>query len=80
MNGKLPISKDTFSDPEDEKHFRGMLYDLLIYGAECNEKLDARIRKLERRKWIDKGLTAITGFAGGFIAYFSTKLPGIFGR
>ena len=73
MNNKLPISKETFIQPKDEKHFRDMLYDLLQFGCECNEKSEIQIEKLEVRigKLEDRE---------GFIPSLLNKLLGIFGR
>ena len=38
------------------------------------QKVDNRLKRLERRKRIDTGMAAITGVFGGFIAFFISKV------
>lgn len=33
------------------------------------QSVERRVTKLESRKWIDKGLTGVTGLIGGALAY-----------
>ena len=78
MNGKLPISKETFVEAKTNAEFRGLLYDLLAHDAYCTEQrkeaCDRRIATLGNRKKIDTGIAATSGFVGGFIAVWLKKV------
>ena len=38
------------------------------------QTIDDRLKRLERRKKFDTGISAITGVMGGFIAFFVSKI------
>ena len=79
MNGNIPHSRDTFVNATTED-FRKMLYDLLVWDHKCTQErrdvCEKRFDKIEKSKWVDKGVAAGSGFLGGaaaMIAYLFGK-------
>ena len=75
---ELPIPKDTFVNA-DEKTYRSLEYDMLSHILNCNEvcRIDhdkillehaTAIGKLKKKRHIDTGISAGSGFMGGFLA------------
>lgn len=71
MGDGLMTSKETFKQyPVESKLDTLFDFSVAIYEQSCTKQEDCedRFRKLEKRKWFDKGLSAGTGFIGGVVA------------
>jgi hypothetical protein len=55
-----------------------ILVDVQLKQAKQIKICDPRFKKLEQRKWIDKGLATASGFGGGFFAVMIVSLKKLF--
>jgi hypothetical protein len=71
MTDGLQVSKDTFQACSTDNKLL-ILFDYIddMHGAVCGQqdKCETRFRKLENRKFFDKGVAAISGVLGGALA------------
>ena len=72
MNGKLPVSRDTFVTEENPVTHKKHLYDTLEFMVRQQgafiEKCDGKFQKMEGRKIINTAAAAGGGFFGGVAA------------
>lgn len=79
-NSSHGVKKETYVKADDET-FKALTYDMLdsLHANVCTkyDKHEKRIEKLESRKKLDTGVSAGSGFLGGFIAVIIQKVAGI---
>ncbi len=75
------ISKDTFEDMSNASKLN-VLFDMAnddIERRQCQiEACQGKFDKLNKRKWIDKGMATASGFGGGFFAVIVVSLKKAF--
>ena len=69
-------SRDTFLGADEQTRIK-MTFDIM---SSIDDKLtkytqdhETRIKKLENRRWRDKGVASVSGVFGGFLAIFSER-------
>ena len=65
--------RDTYVTAEEETQ-RKMTFDMLKAIHDKQPLCEIRFKKLEARKWRDKGIATGSGLFGGFIAVFFKKM------
>ena len=76
------VQFDEFKDIKDRDTKLNILFKTIVAHHEeslescrCRqEKCDIRLGKLEKRKWLDKGIAVTSGGIGGFLAVFFNRM------
>jgi hypothetical protein len=75
------ITRDTFKGYTTDSKLLTLfdiLVDVHVKQTQQIKICDPRFKKLENRKWIDKGLATASGFGGGFFAVVILSLKKLF--
>jgi hypothetical protein len=77
MNGKFPITKDTFEMYDADSKLNTM-FDLMLVQHECSCETVAKVEDLkerfERRKKFDTTISGTSGLVGGAIAMLAKHI------
>jgi len=75
------ITRDTFKGYTTDSKLLTLfdiLVDVQVKQTHQIEVCDPRFKKLENRKWVDKGLATASGFGGGFFAVLVVSIKKMF--
>ena len=77
MANGIKVDEDTFATLTPEEQRRAMFQAIVRTNTNLTDQLkhcEPRFRKLEKRKWIDKGISVASGAIGGFLGVFGIKM------